>query len=138
MESPKPDISWNTRFVITMAEVEFALGLQKYVVLGTGRTVTKIVKERMRYSRDSIRFTLFITMNLQREIYYSSLLPQILPLQSPPSPVLVKCNQNDTGVHLDHDQHLTDIQRPVQRCNIVQHNIWQRSVLVSVRQSFVD
>ena len=67
MDNPNPDIKWSTLLVISTAAVAFAsiFGLQKYVVLGTGRTVTKIVIDRMRYSTEIMRHTRRMTMNLE-------------------------------------------------------------------------
>lgn len=50
--------------------VEFDnFGLQKYVVLDTGNTVTYIVIERKKYNIDIIRKTRRITMNLKVGIF---------------------------------------------------------------------
>lgn len=45
--------------------VEFDFGLQKYVVLDTGKTVTYIVIDRRKYKIDIIKKTRRITMNLE-------------------------------------------------------------------------
>lgn len=50
---------------MSVNDVEFDFGLQKYVVLDTGRTVTYIVIDRKQYKIDIIKNTRRITMNLK-------------------------------------------------------------------------
>lgn len=50
---------------MSVNDVEFDFGLQKYVVLDTGSTVTYIVIDRKQYKIDIIKNTRRITMNLK-------------------------------------------------------------------------
>lgn len=57
---------------MSVNDVEFDFGLQKYVVLDTGRTVTYIVIDRKQYKIDIIKNTRRITMNLKMKEFQES------------------------------------------------------------------